>query len=100
MRQLSLRTLETLLSIFLFAAFLFAGCSLSNIEKTSNFQKISKEKLRALLDNPETIIIDVRIAKSWKKSDRKIRGAVHEDPFKRENSWAGKYPKDKNIVLY
>ncbi len=61
--------------------------------------RISKEELRAMMGDPDLIIIDVRMEKEWKKSDKKIKGAVWEDSEEIEK-WAGKYPKDKTIVFY
>jgi rhodanese-related sulfurtransferase len=51
------------------------------------------------LADPEIIILDVRPEQQWKGTKLKIVGAIHEDPTAIE-SWAGKYPKDKTIVLY
>jgi len=65
----------------------------------SEAPRITKEELRAMMDNPDLIIIDVRMEKEWKKSDKKIKGAVWEDSEEIEK-WAGKYPKDKTIVFY
>lgn len=61
--------------------------------------RISKEELRAMLDNPDLIIVDVRTSASWEKSKVKIQGAVREDPNDTK-SWAEKYSKDKTLVLY
>lgn len=60
---------------------------------------IFKEELRRMLDDPGVTIIDVRVEGAWKSSDRKIKGAVWEDPD-RVNEWAGNYPKERAIVLY
>lgn len=61
--------------------------------------RIAKEELKSMLGNPDTIILDVRPVEQWTRSDRKIPGALHEDP-RHVKSWAGKYPKDKILVLY
>jgi hypothetical protein len=61
--------------------------------------KITKEELRAMLGEPDLIIIDVRIERDWKSSALKIKGAVWED-FMDVESWAKKYPKGKTIALY
>lgn len=76
------------------------ACAIREISSGTEVRIITTEELKALLDDPDTIIIDVRQEEGWQQSDRKIKGAVHEDPMKEEGSWAGKYPKDKNIVLY
>ena len=62
--------------------------------------RISAEELKALLGSPEIVIIDVRTGGDWDRSKEKIKGAVREDPDKDAKSWAGKYPKDKTVVLY
>jgi len=62
--------------------------------------RISKEELRSMLNDPEVVILDVRTAADWDKSKTKIQGALREDPDKSAKSWAGKYSKDKTIILY
>lgn len=61
--------------------------------------RITKENLKAIMDSPDLILIDVRASDDWKGSDLKITGAIREDPQTLE-SWAKKYPKDKTLVLY
>lgn len=72
---------------------------LSAIASASAVSKISKEELNAMLDNPDLIIIDVRLERDWKSSSLKIKGAVWED-FLEVETWAQKYSKNKTIVLY
>jgi len=62
--------------------------------------RISKEELKSLLGRPDLMIIDVRLAHDWDQSKIKIQGAVREDPDRDVKTWAGKYSKDKTIVLY
>lgn len=60
--------------------------------------RMSKDELRAQLNNPDVVVIDVRSGQDWKSSEFKIKGAKRENP---DNvSWAGKYQKGKTIVLY
>ncbi len=61
--------------------------------------RMTKEQLKALLNDPDVVILDVRTSRDWKGSEKKIKGAVRENP-KRFKSWAHKYPKDKALVLY
>lgn len=61
--------------------------------------RLTKEELKGMLGKPDVVIIDVRSNLDWQESDRKILGASREEPDKTE-TWAGKYPKDKTIVLY
>jgi hypothetical protein len=79
--------------------FVLTGC-LQNLALDAKVPRMTKEDLRSLLDNPEVIILDVRIADEWKRSDLKIKGAVHEDPEKDYRIWGSKYPKDKTLVFY
>ena len=61
--------------------------------------RMTKEQLRAKMNNPDLVIIDVRSDHDWQDSQVKIKGSVREDPQK-PDSWIDKYPKDKMIVLY
>lgn len=67
--------------------------------KSTEVPRMTKEKLESNLDNPDLIIIDVRLGMDWKDSDLKIKGAVREDPADID-SWANRYPKDKIFVFY
>jgi rhodanese-related sulfurtransferase len=69
-------------------------------QMTSKVERITTEEAKDLLDDSDTILIDVRLDRNWQQSDQKIKGAVREDPMTEEASWAKKYPRDKNIVLY
>jgi len=61
--------------------------------------RMTKEELKALLGNADVVIIDGRSPGHWNSSDSKIAGAVREDPYA-ALPWAGKYAKDKTIVIY
>ena len=98
--DLSLKAPISLLSIFLFSAIVLSGCSFSKIPGNNKVTRINKEELKPLLDDPDTILIDYRLQMHWEKSDQKIRGAVHENPFAEVASWSSRYPKDKHIILY
>ncbi len=69
------------------------------IAKSVDAPRMEKDELKAMLGNPDLVIIDVRTQKDWTDSDLEIRGAVREDPAAVE-SWANKYPKDKTLVFY
>ena len=71
----------------------------STVAESTDAPRITKDELKAMLENPDLVIIDVRYGKDWTGSDIKIKGAIREDPGKIE-SWANKYPKDRVIVLY
>jgi len=61
--------------------------------------RMTKDELKALLGNPDLILLDVRAGRDWADSDSKIQGAIREEPGQ-VNSWSKKYSKDKIIVLY
>jgi hypothetical protein len=61
--------------------------------------RISKEEMNALLNDPSVSLLDARITPDWKKSDRKIKGAVRVDPLD-VGAWVENYPKDKKIIVY
>jgi hypothetical protein len=61
--------------------------------------RLSVEKTKQMLADPEVVIIDVRTAKAWWKSPTKILNAVREELGSVEQ-WAGKYPKDKTLIFY
>lgn len=60
--------------------------------------RISKEELKANLDNKSYVIIDVRTPKDYGNSDHKIVGARRENPM--DVRYWPNYPKDKTLVLY
>jgi hypothetical protein len=61
--------------------------------------RMSKEELKSRLGDKDVVVIDVRIDSDWAMSGSKIKGAVREEPLQ-VAAWAGKYPKQKTIVLY
>lgn len=60
---------------------------------------VDKDTLKSWLANPQVLIIDVRAGRSWEKSDRKIKGAIRQDP-RDASKWAAGLAKEKKIVLY
>ncbi len=61
--------------------------------------RMSKEEVRAVMDRPDTVIIDARTGGAWRASNQKIKGAVREDPDL-PGTWFGKYPADKVLIFY
>lgn len=62
--------------------------------------RMSKEQLRGLLGDPNTIVLDVRIRDDWKESTSKIPGAIRVDPNRDLGTLMEKLPKDKTLVFY
>jgi rhodanese-related sulfurtransferase len=81
-----------LTAVILLAIGIFTTCK-------GDVPRMTMDELKAMLGNPDLVIIDVRLERDWNKSDSKIKGAVREEPVHIE-SWANKYPKDKILVLY
>ena len=61
--------------------------------------RISIDRAREMLVDPDVVIIDVRTAKQWWRSPSKIENAVREGPGSPER-WAGKYPRNKILIFY
>jgi hypothetical protein len=61
--------------------------------------RITAKETRALLGDPDVVIIDARPVEQWKYSDQMIPHAVHEDPFN-VDFWAPKYRKDQTFIIY
>lgn len=61
--------------------------------------RITKEQVKPLIGSPDVVILDIRLDEQWRFSNRKIPGAVHENPTV-PDTWMDKYPKDKTLVLY
>ena len=93
MRHKTVAMAVSLAVVLLFSA----SCGLK-ILPVGEAPRITGEKLRGLLDDPEVVIVDLRHDLHWEKSAEKIPGAVRGAP--KDVSWAKKYPKDTFLVLY
>ncbi len=85
-----------------FQVILMAGLFLYMIPpclSAGEVQRISKEELKKMLDQPDLIILDVRIPSEWEQSAFKIKGAKRLEISAAEKG-DFPYPKDKMIVLY
>jgi rhodanese-related sulfurtransferase len=78
--------------------FLFAAVSLTPAGAADKTPRISAEVVKALIGNPEISVIDVRRASDYEGSATKIKSAVRES--EKDISWAGKYDKERILVLY
>ena len=87
--------------VFFLIIFLLYSCdTFSHIGHfLGGVKKIPKEEVKALLGNPEFTILDVRPPKDWEASDKKVIGAIRENP-KEVTEWARKYPKNQKLILY
>jgi hypothetical protein len=76
-----------------------SGCATTSEKSSKTIQQMSKQELKSRLEDPSLVILDVRRPQDWKKSGKKIKGAIQENPYKFEN-WYARYPKTKAILLY
>jgi hypothetical protein len=93
MRRFGIGSLFTLILIFV------AGVFLSALYAEPDAPTMTKDELKAHIGVKDFVIIDVRTASDWKKSEYKIKSALREDPDAAKD-WVSKYPKDKAIVFY
>ena len=80
-----------------FLALLLVGAG--EIQPQNKAARMTKEQLKPLLGSEDLVVIDIRLDEQWRFSNRKIPGAVHENPAV-PSEWMDKYPKDKTIVFY
>jgi predicted sulfurtransferase len=85
----------------LFGAALFAGAVLLSAQITSadKVPRITKERLKPLIGDPDVTILDARVAREWDSSPAKIKGAVRIDTSN-SKTLMEKLPKDKTLVFY
>jgi rhodanese-related sulfurtransferase len=65
----------------------------------SDTPRISKEKLKTMLNDPRLIIIDTRVKQQWDKSEYKLPKALHQNPWEADE-WAKDFPRDRTVVSY
>ncbi|MBM4293440.1 MAG: hypothetical protein FJ126_00850 [Deltaproteobacteria bacterium] len=70
-----------------------------SLAQKPELQFVTQDALKGRLGDPKVLIIDVRSPKDWSASDKKIPGAVRQEPSKAA-TWGPTLPKDKEIVLY
>jgi predicted sulfurtransferase len=90
-----------LLSVVVMTLAVFLACGSLGIGAGSNkdVPRVEKDTLKGWLGDPNVLLVDVRADGDWKSSDKKIKGAVRQDP-KEVKKWAAALAKDKKIVLY
>jgi len=70
-----------------------------NASDTKRAPRISAAQVNQLLGKPDAVIIDIRQARDWWRTSKKIATAVREDPSKVDR-WMPKYAKDQTLVFY
>ena len=61
--------------------------------------RMTKEELKARLDDPSLVVVDARANRDWSASDRKIKGAVRIEP-RDASKLPETYSKDQTLVFY
>ena len=87
----------TVLIVVLLAGILL--CRTAASAASIEVPRISIERTKQMLANPEVVIIDVRTAKTWWRSPSKIENAVREELGSLER-WAEKYPKNTTLIFF
>lgn len=85
----------TLLSVILIAAL----WSLAAFASHETVPRITKEEAVKLLDDPDVVFIDARLATDWRASEFMIKGAVRID-IKKFDEFMEKYPTKKTLIFY
>lgn len=80
-----------------FFGFLVIGAA--ETPKDEKAPRMTKEQLKQKLGSPDLVVVDIRLEEQWKFSNRKIPGAVHENPAV-PSAWMDKYSRDKTLVFY
>ena len=83
------------LSVFL----IFVVLTLSGVVFSDEVKLIDKDELKAMLGNPDLVILDVRAGKDWSSSEFKIKDAVRMTDENME-AVMQKFSKDKTLVFY
>jgi hypothetical protein len=78
-------------------ASLFAWQATGVAAGAEEIPRMTKEKLKPLLGNPEVVVLDVR--RGGGHAPTRVAGAVYENPGKVAD-WSFRYPKEKRIILY
>ncbi|MGQ4807034.1 hypothetical protein NKDENANG_00372 [Candidatus Entotheonellaceae bacterium PAL068K] len=65
----------------------------------STVNLMTTEELKARLDDPDVLVVDVRLGRDWSDSDLKIKGAIRVE-LRAIASLADTYDKDKTFVFY
>jgi len=62
---------------------------------------VDQDTLKSWLGDPNVLILDVRVPSYWNRSATKIKGAVRQDPGRKEVAvWGRSLPPGKKIVVY
>jgi rhodanese-related sulfurtransferase len=87
-------------SLIILSMVILVISSMSAFLLAEDVPMITKERLNAILDDPDLVIFDVRLGSDYFSSDSKIKGAIRPDRSALILHTAGTYPKDTTFVVY
>ncbi len=85
--------------LIIFIAGIVFFCAISPALNADDAPRMDKDELKALIDNPDVVILDARTPSDWNQSENKIKGA-HRLDQSNIKSVEAMYPKEKTIVVY
>ena len=97
MKRLLLLSLVAVVTVALVA--LSVNTPAAKDDESGDAPRMTKKELKALLGNPDLVILDNLVGDQWETVNQKLPGAVHEDPDN-VDAWADKYSKDQILVSY
>ncbi|MCF8030934.1 MAG: hypothetical protein K9K39_08570 [Desulfohalobiaceae bacterium] len=65
----------------------------------SQVPRMDKDQLKAILNNSDLILFDVRPFAQWAASSQKLPGAKHKDPHQ-ARQWGQTLDRNKTVVTY
>jgi hypothetical protein len=89
-------TWALIISISLLA---LAGLGASATAADAPFKVWTPADLKAQLDNPDVVVVDVRTGSDWASSDEKVKGAIRVERAD-ASILSERYGKDKTFVFY
>jgi hypothetical protein len=90
-----MKTKLFLVALCLALSIILLGTSL----QADEVPRMTKEQLKAMLGNPELVLLDARRGVDWSSSEFKIQGAAYvggED----YSDWSTRIDRNKTVVLY
>jgi predicted sulfurtransferase len=99
MRRQTMKSIKMPMIAWLILGVVMLGSSFSPAMAAREAPRMSIDELKGMLGSKDLVVIDARAGKDWSSSELKIKTSVREEP-KDFDSWAGKYSKDKKIVIY
>ena len=78
---------------------IFSLAGFVNEGTADSVSRISVDQVKQMLDQSDTVIIDVRKPRNWWRTRYKVLTAAREDPSQ-VDQWARKYTKDQTLIFY